>query len=254
MSGTGARHVNTAEEARSLAAHLLDGTRLRPCVVVSTAAGRAEPHADVDKILADVGDLGEVYLLATGEASWAFSNEMPEKTQAYGGASRAYPVDLSWSDDPLHSPLRFAYGRADHERVTDLLVGDALAMALSAGLIERHRAEVPTMPAAGEVLGVTGNRAIVTTDRGTGSIVPELTVEGVPAERLFARGCGSLGSGTPGSAASTSRPHSSRGQPCCGDIQRAGRSSVGSPASMTAAATSSWCPRQDLRASSAGGR
>lgn len=188
MSGTGARHVNTAEEARSLAAHLLDGSRLRPCVVVSTAAGQAEPYADVDKILTDVGDLGEVYVLATGEASWAFSNEMPQKTQVYGGASRGYPVDLSWRDDPLRSPLRFAYGRADRERVTDLLVGDALAMALSAGLVERHRAGAPTMPAAGEVLGVTGNRAIVTTDRGTGSIVPELTVEGVPAERLFRKG------------------------------------------------------------------
>ena len=108
MSGTGARHVNTAEEARSLAAHLLDRSRLRPCVVISTAAGQAEPYADVDKILTDVGDLGEVYVLATGEASWAFSNEMPEKTQVYGGASRVYPVDLSRREDPLRSPLRFA--------------------------------------------------------------------------------------------------------------------------------------------------
>ena len=188
MSGTGARHVNTAQEARLLAAHLLDGSRLRPCVVVSRAAGQAKAYADVDKILTDVGDLAEVYVLATGEASWAFSKEMPEKTQVYGGASRVYPVDLSWQDDPLRSPLRFAYGHADGERVTDLLVGDALAMALSAGLIERHRAEAPTIPATGEVLGVTGNRAIVATDRGTGSIVPELTVEGVLAERLFRKG------------------------------------------------------------------
>src|SRR5215216_6424518 len=112
MADTDDRRVETADQARALAAHLLDASRLRPCVVVSRAAGQPEPYADVDKIVSDVGDLADVHVLATGGASWAFSQEMPDRTQVYGGASRVYPVDLAWRTDAQQSPLRFAYGRA----------------------------------------------------------------------------------------------------------------------------------------------
>lgn len=108
-------------------------------------------------------------------------------TQVYGGASRVYPTDLEWVTMPSRSPLRFAFGDADRSRVTELIVSDAMAMAMTARLMTAHH--VPGERAVkGEVLGVAGGRAFVKTDAGLATIWPELTVPGVSAERLFDKG------------------------------------------------------------------
>ena len=181
------RAVTTQDQARGLAARLRDPLRVEPVVVVSTAAGEREPYVDVDGIAAAVGDLAEVTVIPTGEVSWAFSYAMPPMTQVYGGASRVYPVELSWVDEPSRSPLRFAFGLRDREKVTELVISDALGMALDAGLLTRP-ASTEQVLVSGTVMGVRGGRALVRTDGGVVAIWPELTVAGVAADRLFIDG------------------------------------------------------------------
>lgn len=182
-----ARLVRSESEARGLAASLNGPDRARPVVVVSTAAGQATPYVDVDELAEALADLAEIYIVPTGDVSWAFSVAMPPQTQVYGGASRVYPMDLSWATHPTASPLRFAFGIHDRKRVTELLIADAMGMALAAGLF-KARSAGRLLAAGGVVLGTAGGRALVDTDRGMASVWPELTVPGVAAERLFVKG------------------------------------------------------------------
>jgi hypothetical protein len=183
----GATEVRTERDARALASRLNDANRTRPVVVVSRAAGQSAPYVDVEELVDALADLAEVHVIPTGDVSWAFSSAMPPHTQVYGGASRVYPVDLSWTSDPAESPLRFAFGPRDRDRVTELLISDAMGMALAAGLVEEQRLG-KVQVASGRVLGTAGGRALVDTDRGVGTVWPELTVPDVAAERLFCKG------------------------------------------------------------------
>ena len=187
MGQVNAVHVKSEAEARALAARLNSGARTKPVVVVTSAAGQSEPYVDVDDLSSTLGDLAEIQVIPTGEVSWAFSDAMPPMTQVYGGASRVYPVGLEWTTHPHRSPLRFAYGVKDRTRVTDLLVSDAMAMALAAGLLGAH-APNATLRAEGTVMGVVGSRAMVNSDHGVVTIWPELTVADVEADRLFSKG------------------------------------------------------------------
>ncbi len=179
--------VVTDQDAAALAARLNSPTRPVPVVVVSTAAGQAEPYVDVKEIAEAVAGLAQVYVLPPGDASWAFSRGMAPQTQVYGGASRVYPADLSWTTRPTLAPLRFAYGFGDRSRVTDLLIADAMAAAMKAGLLS-STAGTTGLPAHGTVLGVVGNRALVSLDGVPATVWPELTVPGLVAKQLFSVG------------------------------------------------------------------
>ncbi|MDF2092581.1 hypothetical protein P0Y31_09510 [Knoellia sp. 3-2P3] len=154
---------------------------------MSIAAGQPSPFVDHEEIARSLHGLADVFVLPTGNVSWAFSNAMPPMTQVYGGASRVYPTDLEWVTMPSRSPLRFAFGAGDCSKVTELLVSDAMAMAMAAGLLTAHHFS-GERAVEGEVLGVAGGRAFVKTDAGLATIWPELTVPGVSAERLFGKG------------------------------------------------------------------
>ena len=148
MGQLGVVHVKSEAEARALAARLNSGARTKPVVVISTAAGQSDPYVDEEDVLSTLGALAEVHVIPTGDVSWAFSHAMPPMTQVYGGASRVYPVDLEWAAQPSRSPLRFAYGVKDRQRVTDLLISDAMAMALAAGLLGAPHHTPASMPTA----------------------------------------------------------------------------------------------------------
>jgi hypothetical protein len=107
-------------------------------VVVSTAAGQAAPYVDVDELAEALADLAEIYIVPTGDVSWAFSVAMPAQTQVYGGASRVYPTDTSWVTRPSASPLRFAFGIHDRVRVTELLIADAMGWLSQQGCSKRQ--------------------------------------------------------------------------------------------------------------------
>jgi len=169
-----------------LAGRLLAGTSPWPVVVVTVPAHREEPYVDVAHLLGEVRGLAEVVVLPTGAASWAFAEAMPAMTQAYGGASRVYAPDLRWVEDPYASPLRFVYSEADGHRTAERLADDVFALV---GPSRQTPASGAVRDASGMVLGTVGSRAIVQLDDGgTATIWAELTVPGVAAEQLFAKG------------------------------------------------------------------
>lgn len=172
-------------EARRLAGYLL-GSRTTPVIVITTAAGQAQPYLDVHEIAGAVSGLAELHVLPTGPVSWAFSEAMPPGTQVYGGASRVYPVDGAWRTDLSESPLRFAFG-PDDGPVTEAIIGDAMRMALAAGLLRQTARSV--CPAAGRVSMIIGGRGLVRVDDGgVATLWPELVLDGVEPERLFVEG------------------------------------------------------------------
>ncbi|RPF22695.1 hypothetical protein [Myceligenerans xiligouense] len=191
---TGLHKVADEDEAREFARFLQVPNRAWPVVVISTPAGRPTPYVDPQRVLDDVAGLAEVVVIPTGDVSWAFSRGMPEYTQVYGGASRVYPTGLDWIHDLRRSPLHFAYSMADGPKVRDRLVSDALSAAVRAGLAGATEAGAggPGAGAAevrGTVQGVLGSRALIELDDGgQASIAEELTVPGVPLQRIFRRG------------------------------------------------------------------
>lgn len=191
MDGMAAERIDSRGDAVRLVEHLLDRARVRPVVVISTAAGQTDPYVDVRHIRDALHGLSDVCVIPTGDVSWEFSRHMPEGTQVYGGASRAYPVDPAWQEDLSRSPLRFAYGPDTHRRVGDALISDAMAMAWSAGLVTAG--DVAAAPEAttvsGTVQGLAGGRGLVRLEDGwTAAIWPELTCPGVALERLLTSG------------------------------------------------------------------
>ncbi|MFZ2481912.1 MAG: hypothetical protein WAZ15_09330 [Propioniciclava sp.] len=176
--------VRTAHEAQALADVLNGDARKRPMVVVTIPAGKSEPWIDVQEIADQAGDLAEVYLMPTGAVSWAMAQRMPEGTEVYGGAGRVYPIGHEWLRDLTRSPLRFAWDARDRETATQLLVSDMFRMATAAGLV-RVDPTTPQRTVDGVVTMVVSGRALVEVAPGVlASIAEELTVDGVPIERL----------------------------------------------------------------------
>ncbi|MEV0217270.1 hypothetical protein [Micromonospora sp. NPDC050695] len=165
-----------------MALWLRDPARDRPVVLVTVPAGHYAPFADTDAIVEAVDGLATVVILPTSRLSWVFSAAMPAGTQVYGGAARVYPVGDAWEADPQLARLRFAYSAADRDRVTDHLVRDAFraAAADEPQDVERMR------PGRGVVQALIGSRALVRLDDGeVASVWEELTVPGVPLERVL---------------------------------------------------------------------
>ncbi len=180
--------IKTESEARRLAGDINSLLRVRPFVVVTTPAQSARPYIDPDEIETQVGDLAEVFLIRTGPESWAFSQQMPELTQVYGGAGRAYPVGTDWVHDPYRAPLRFAWGPEEGPKAADLLATDALRMAAEAGLLSKATAGEISEAGTVERL-VLPSRALVRTDgRHIASIRQELLHPDVTIDRLLSVG------------------------------------------------------------------
>jgi hypothetical protein len=178
--------IDSADQAEALAEHLLDPARPRPVVVVTTAAGQSRPYINVSEILGAVSELAEVYLLHTGNTTFAMSDLLPAKTQVYGGAGRVYPVDSAWQSHPYAAPLRFAFGEDQGKVATDRLIADALGAAHSAGL-DTRRADATVMRVEGSVMALFApSRAVVRTDDDRhAAIWQELMFPGLALERAF---------------------------------------------------------------------
>ncbi|WGT47158.1 hypothetical protein [Tessaracoccus lacteus] len=157
-------------------------------MVVSIPATREEPWIDVEEIAREAGELADVYLMPTGEASWEFSDRMPDGTQVYGGAGRVYPVGHEWSRDLRISPLHFAWGSRDGEKATQDLISDMFRMAVAAGLLQTKPTRFLREVTALVKLVVAGRALVDVGNRLPATIAEELTVEDVAIERLLAAG------------------------------------------------------------------
>lgn len=195
------RLVSSPDEARGLATQLL-GHLPWPVAVVSISAAATEPYIDATKLKSEIGDLGEVVVIPTNDVSWAFSNAMPEMTQVYGGAGRVYAPDGRWRTDPYKSPLRFAYGPSDSERVVATLAKDVAVAAFQADAAGSATSDASgitittstsargALPRSGKVVGAVGDsRALVILDDGTyATIWAELTADDVEITQVAVRG------------------------------------------------------------------
>ena len=180
--------VADERSAKALADRLNGNDRTRPIVVITIPAGWTTPYIDADEVLDQVGDLADVYLIATGPHTWTFSGKMPERTEVYGGAGRVYPLGHEWVSRPQVSPLRFAYNEEEGRRATRSLVSDALHLAAAAGLVRASVGEHRVW-AEGEVIGFpVPERAMVRFDGRVAQIAQELTEPAVPLERVVAVG------------------------------------------------------------------
>ena len=181
----GAVAVDSIEDSRALASAIRDPSRTRPIAVISIPAGRTRSYIDADEIADTVGDVVVVYVIASGEVSWEFSHHMAEMTQVYGGAGRVYPVGLDWERDPYLSPLRFAFNATEASRSTDDLIMDAIKCARDAGLIGQAEPKQARV-VSGKVISFVAGRALVRLETGAfANVVGELTVPGVPVERVL---------------------------------------------------------------------
>lgn len=198
-SGPQRERIQDADEAMGLANHLLAPNRKLPVVVVTRASGAASAYVDLEEVSSSLAGLAHVVEITTTEASWAFSGQVPDMCQVYGGAARVYPIGDEWTRDPFLSPLRFAYGPSDKARITRQLVSDALSMAARGGLTVGSSAVAPRRVDA-VVGGVVGDRALVHLQNGdVGVLWPELVEPGLPADLLFKKGMRITGAWDPSS-------------------------------------------------------
>lgn len=185
----GVTRIDTAGAAAVLARQLNMPPRPRPIVLVSTSAATNEPWVDVDGIVDELDGLADIYLIVTGEATWALSRQLPPRTEAYGGAGRVYPIDNGWAHDLHRSPLHFAFDPETGRRATRALISDALRFANRAGLLARS-VSPQTRTATGVVQGIpTPDRAMVKLDdRSWATVTQELTAPTVPLEDVLREG------------------------------------------------------------------
>jgi len=178
------KSVANMNGARELAQLIQNPRRSRTIVVATVAGGQTLPWIDTVQIVEQAGDLVDVYLITTTDASWEFAKHMPEGAQVYGGAGRVYPVGEQYVVDNYASPLRMAFNTREGLEVTEQLISDALSKAFESGHSET--AKEGLKPAGGVVKGIAAGRALVELDgRGYAFIAPELTLPGFAADELF---------------------------------------------------------------------
>ncbi|CAB4345170.1 unannotated protein [freshwater metagenome] len=176
--------VADEQSAKNLSKVILNPRRIRPIVVTTVAVGETASRIDAEQIASQAGDLVDVYVITTMDASWEFARHMPEGVAVYGGAGRIYPTGSSYLVDKFLSPLHVALDASHGARITEKLISEALAMSFEAGhasssTVERKKAE-------GTVKGFAAGRAMVELHgRGYAFIAPELTLANFAAEELF---------------------------------------------------------------------
>jgi hypothetical protein len=176
--------VADEQSAKNLAQVIQSPRRLRPIVVTTVAAGESASRIDAEQIATQAGDLVDVYVITTMDASWEFARHMPEGVAVYGGAGRIYPTGTSYLIDKFLSPLHVALDARDGARITEKLISEALAMSFQAG--HASSATVEEKKVEGRVKGFAAGRAMVQLQgRGYAFISPELTLANFAAEELF---------------------------------------------------------------------
>lgn len=105
--------------AEALAEQILDPRRLFPLVIVTTPAGRTEPHVPVIDLIDAVSHRADVMAVTQQASNW-LSTRLEELGHSdltvYGGATRLYPTGTS---DPELAPIFTARSEADGMRVIE---------------------------------------------------------------------------------------------------------------------------------------
>lgn len=178
-------------DGRVLGRHLMAEGRTHPVVVVSTQNDHSPPILDADELFRRVGAIADVVVLRGGPAAWALAEEVPAKTQVYGGAGRVYPVDRGWLGDPYQAPLRFCWPSDIPARVLDTLEDDAYAAAtIDGSLTQAAPEESLVRQASGKVDGFLDRHSALLRlrDSSQAIVVVDELVPGIEPERLLQPG------------------------------------------------------------------
>ena len=185
----GVFRVDSVAEAEDLARYLLDPGRPLPVVVVTSAAGQLAPYLEMDALAENLRGLADLCEMPTGPVSWAFTRQMPEMCDVYGGAARVYPPGDGWTRDPYAAPLRFVYGPGDGQAAIAQLTTDAMRAVRAGGSFEAPAQR--SVAVQGRVMGVTAGRGLVRLTRGAsdfGSVWTDLVAPGVDEACVLTKG------------------------------------------------------------------
>lgn len=181
--------VTSSAAVRDLAHGLLDPCRATPWCVVTIAPGSAEPFFDIVDLDLQIGDVCPIFVLATGPLTRELDELLPHRCQVFGGAARAYPVDLAWTGRPELSPLRFPHASQSQSSATNKLAADALTMATGAGLFGQPPAAAVRVRGTVRSLLAGDARAFVQLDSGGyATLLHELLFPNIPLSWVVQEG------------------------------------------------------------------
>lgn len=198
-----ARQVLSELDVATLAVRILDPTRARPIVVVTSGLRAPADRLDADRIATALGSDVEVVALATGSLTYALERGLPAETHVFGDAARTYPVGAAWHERPHLSALRFCRADSDPRRLEAQVIADARAAARQAS-----QAPPPSRPPR----SLLGNQARPATKNVARPVITPAMLPGAPAPRPAARGRQSQPPLTAG-AAPTPAPGPGAGRP-----------------------------------------
>lgn len=105
-----------------LADAILAPDRDQPLVAVTTRAGSARPLLDAARLANLVEGRADIFLIPTGEATWALTALLPPQLDVYGGAVRVWHPGVSAASNAYDHPLLFIWSESDAGRVLDRVV------------------------------------------------------------------------------------------------------------------------------------
>lgn len=178
--------VQNLKDVTDLVAAIKSATRKKPICVVSIATSETAPGFDVDHLMAETENMADFYIIKTGALTHEFMAAMPENTQVYGGAARAYAIDFSTTRSA--SQLRFPIPPQQRTKATSSLISDIWAYANSAGLIAKPSANLqPESVTVQAIFG--GTTAVLRRLNGEFiSLRAEAVFPGISLERVLAIG------------------------------------------------------------------
>lgn len=129
------RFIQNSQEVTDLVSVIKNAGRRKPICVVSIAASENVPGFDIEYLASETENMAEFYVMKTGDLTREFMAAMPENTQVYGGAARAYPTDFSTTK--VAGQLRFPVPPQQLKKATAGLISDIWGYANAAGLIAK---------------------------------------------------------------------------------------------------------------------
>lgn len=178
--------INTIAEIHELVGLLKSGQRRRPVCVVTIAISEDEPGFNLNYLESEAGEVADFYLVKTGDLTREFMTLMPENTQAYGGAARAYPIGFGVSE--LASALRYPIPPIQLKKATAALISDLWGYGHAAGLIAKpaENLKIETVTVEGIIGGET---AVLRRANGEPvSLRAEAVFPGIPLDRVLSKG------------------------------------------------------------------
>lgn len=185
-------------EVEQLATAILDPSRQRPIVVLTTPGFSdtsrvpAETMAEAEELRDAVGDVADIAIIITGATSFLLDELLPDRWNVYNGFGRSYPAGILADPDIHRSPLR---RRRPGEVVAEPLISDVLRHAYAAGLLQAATATTGAVTAT--VKGFLGGGEQCLVD--VGKVMPvamwrDTVSPGVPLEWVVAKGSRLVGS------------------------------------------------------------